>query len=81
MTCTICNGNLKKDNVKLDLWVDDELVIIEDIPAEVCDQCGEKYVSAKVSKDIDKLLEKRSKAKKKIEVSVLKWVESTPASS
>ncbi len=81
MNCTICNGNLRKDIVKLDLWVDNELVIIEDIPAEVCNQCGEKYVSAKVSKDIDKLLEKRSNAKKKIEAYVLKWEETTPAFS
>ena len=80
MKCTLCNGDLKKDNIKLDLWVDDELVIVEDIPADVCDQCNEKYVSAEVSKEIDKLLKNRSNAKKKIEVLVLKWGESTPAS-
>ncbi|MCK5562009.1 MAG: type II toxin-antitoxin system MqsA family antitoxin [Thermoplasmata archaeon] len=79
MKCTLCNGNLKKENVKLDLWVDEELVIVEDIPADVCDQCGEKFVSAEVSKEIDKLLKNRANANKKIEVSVLKWGESTLA--
>ena len=79
MKCILCNGNLNQKNVKLDLWVDEELVIVEDIPADVCDQCGEKYVSAEVSKEIDKLLKNRVNAHKKIEVTVLKWGETTPA--
>jgi YgiT-type zinc finger domain-containing protein len=81
MKCMLCNGSLKKDNVKLDFWVDNELIIVEDIPADVCDQCGEKYVSAEVSKEIDNMLKNSSNAKKKIEVSVLKWGQTTPASS
>lgn len=78
MKCAICNGNLEKSRVKLELWVESELVIVEDTPADVCSHCGEKYVSAKVSKEIDNLLEQRSKAKKKIQVPVLSLAESVP---
>lgn len=79
MKCAICNGNLENSRVKIELWVESELVIVEDIPADVCTQCGEKYVSAKVSKEIDNLLGQRSKAKKKIQVPVLSLGESAPA--
>ncbi|MCS4542070.1 MAG: YgiT-type zinc finger protein [Euryarchaeota archaeon] len=40
-----------------------KLVVIEDVPANVCENCGEKYFSAKVSKEIDKLLESDVKVK------------------
>ena len=80
MKCAICNGNLKKKLVKLELWVESELVIVEDIPSDICNQCGEKYISAEVSKKIDKLLGQRSKAKKKLEVPVLTLGDSALAS-
>ena len=33
--------------------MDGKLSIIEDVPARACENCGEKYFSAKVSKQID----------------------------
>jgi len=71
MACAICGGDLKKARVKLDLWTNDELTIIEDVPAEVCQQCGEKYLSSETTKKIDKLIMDRPKSTKKLEVPVL----------
>lgn len=70
MKCAVCGGTTKKEIIKLELWVGDKLVVIEDVPSKVCGGCGEKYFSAKVSKQIDKLLESGIKAKKKLEVPV-----------
>jgi len=75
MTCAICGGKLKEERVKAELWVKDELIVIEDIPARVCEACGEKYFSAEVSKKIDELISARPKAKKRLEVPVFTFGE------
>lgn len=35
MKCAICSGVVKNETVKLDLWIEDELLVIEDVPAGV----------------------------------------------
>jgi HTH-type transcriptional regulator / antitoxin MqsA len=70
MKCAICSGVLKEEVTKMELWVDGKLIVIEDVPAKVCENCGEKYFSAKVSKQIDVLLESTGEVKRKLEVPV-----------
>ena len=71
MKCALCGGLVKDETVKLDIWVKDELVVIEDIPSGVCQHCGEKYISARTSKQIDNLIEQKAKAKRSMKVPVL----------
>jgi len=78
MTCAMCGGKLKEKRVKVELWVGDELIVIEDVPARVCEACGEKYFSAEVSKKIDELISTRPKAKKRLEVPVFTFGEVQP---
>ena len=42
--------------IKQDFWIRDELIIIEDIPAGVCPQCGEKVVKAEVGRWVTALI-------------------------
>ncbi len=73
MKCAISGGIQKEEVTKLELWVDGKLIVIEDVPAKVCENCGEKYFSAKVSKQIDALLESAGEAKRKLEVPVFSF--------
>ena len=57
----------------------DELIVIEDIPARVCEACGEKYFSAEVSRRIDELLSAPPRAKKRLEVPVFTFGEAQTA--
>ena len=43
MECFMCKGELieKKVNYMVDL--EKTIIIIKDVPAKVCDQCGEQY--------------------------------------
>jgi YgiT-type zinc finger domain-containing protein len=75
MRCAICGGKLKEERVKVELWVKDELIVIEDVPAKVCEACGEKYFSAEVSKKIDELISTRPKVKKRLDVPVFTFGE------
>ncbi|MDP2753038.1 MAG: type II toxin-antitoxin system MqsA family antitoxin [Nitrospirota bacterium] len=61
--CDLCGGELVHKKVNLELHIQKELVICEDLPADVCKQCGEKYFDAEVSKKIDKFIKKYKKEK------------------
>jgi len=48
-------------------------VIIEDVPAGVCQQCGEKYFDAEVYKDMERLAEGEIKPFKRLTIDVIKF--------
>ena len=41
----------------LEVWRGDELLVIRDVPADVCQQCREAYLSADVSERLDHFLD------------------------
>ncbi|MBW1795432.1 MAG: type II toxin-antitoxin system MqsA family antitoxin [Deltaproteobacteria bacterium] len=32
-----------------------KLIVIEEVPAKVCNECGERYYSAEISREMDKI--------------------------
>lgn len=72
--CFFCGGELKRKKVDITRYKGKELIILNDVPALVCTQCGEKYFEAKTSKKIDQKIEqalKRKSSIKKIDVPVV----------
>ena len=57
MICEFCGGNTEKKSVKKQHWLKGKLYIVENVVAEVCGQCGEKYFHAKTLDAIDQLLQ------------------------
>lgn len=55
--CDLCGGELKPGKTTLEIWRGEELLVIRDIPADVCQQCNEAYLSAPVSERLDHFLE------------------------
>lgn len=51
--CYLCGAKLKKENINIARYWGGSLVALNDVPALVCTQCGEKYFDAKVSAKID----------------------------
>lgn len=56
--CSYCGGKVKPQKTTLDSWWEGKFYIFEDVPAGVCQQCGEKYLTAKVAKRIESSTEK-----------------------
>ena len=54
--CDLCGGELKPGKTTLEIWRDAELVVLRDIPADVCQQCGEAYLTAEISEKLDHFL-------------------------
>ena len=66
-----CSGAVKKKTVSLDLWKKEKLYVFKNVPAKVCEQCGEKYFSSKIYGIIDRLLKDKSKPDETMIVPVL----------
>jgi YgiT-type zinc finger domain-containing protein len=69
--CHFCGGRVTEQRVVVDYrWGEELLAIIEDVPAGVCDTCGERYFKAEVVKAMEGTAHSRSRARRTIEVPV-----------
>ena len=71
MTCEFCGGKTAKKTVKKQHWLKGKLYIIENVEAEVCTQCGERYFHATTLDAIDKLLESDHEVTDRLDVEVV----------
>ncbi len=68
--CSFCGGEVKADRVELDYRYKGKLYIFKDVSAGVCQQCGEKYLTAKVAKEIEQRIRTEEKWDETISVPV-----------
>ena len=72
MKCFLCkNGETKKGFTTVTLNRN-ETIILKNVPAEICDNCGEYYLSEEVTKKIFKLAD--DAIKRNTEIEILKYV-------
>ena len=55
--CDLCGGELRPGHATLEIWRDSDLIVLRDIPADVCQQCGEAYLTAEISEKLDRFLD------------------------
>jgi YgiT-type zinc finger domain-containing protein len=70
--CVVCTAQMEERHINQDFWVRGELIIVEDVPAGVCPQCGEKVVKADVGRWIASLIENSERIASAPRVSVPK---------
>lgn len=59
MNCVICkNGETRLGHVTVTLQRGECTVIIKEVPADVCQNCGEHYVSEEISAELQRRVEK-----------------------
>ena len=56
--------------IKQNFWIRGELIVVEDVPAGVCPQCGEKVVRADVGHWLEELLQNADQIAKAPRISV-----------
>lgn len=54
--CSFCRGKLVEGKTEFMARAGNEVVVIKDVPAWVCEQCGESYFSAAISRRIDGIM-------------------------
>ena len=69
-TCYFCKGRVEKAQVRhVHRW-GERIIVFEDVPAELCQQCGEVYLEPHVLEVMDHLTSVGAKPKATISVPV-----------
>ena len=61
--CALCNGKLEEGTTEFMARASGEVVIINNVPALVCEQCGEAYYSLETSRKIDAVMNEAHRKK------------------
>ena len=72
MKCEFCNTETFNKHVKKQHWYNGDLYIIENVEAEVCPECGERYYHARILDKIDKILSQEHEVKENLNVEVVR---------
>ncbi len=54
--CSFCRGKLAKGKTEFIARAGNEVVVIKEVPAFVCEQCGEAYFEMEISRKIDHVM-------------------------
>ena len=71
MTCEFCRGKTRKKKVRRQHWLHGKLSIVENVPAEVCLECGERYFLAATLDEIDQHISAEHEVKEHLDVEVV----------
>ena len=55
--CSLCSGSLQEGKVNHVVDLNDFIIIIKNVPANVCNQCGEYYLDHEVAKEVEHIVE------------------------
>jgi YgiT-type zinc finger domain-containing protein len=68
--CEICDAKMVEKRIKQDFWIRGKLVVIDNVPAGVCPQCGAKVVRSEIGKRLAAILQSPKKWSKASVMSV-----------
>ncbi len=54
--CHVCGELMTEKKISQEFWIKGNLIVVENVPAGVCPQCGEKVVRADIGQQIASLL-------------------------
>lgn len=56
MECFMCKGNLVKKQVNYVVDLENTIIIIKGVPANVCTKCGEQYFDDETTENIENIV-------------------------
>lgn len=69
MKCVICKtGETKPGTALVALSRNNLTLVVKDVPALVCDNCGEEYVGADVAKGLEQIVDEAQRAGVQVDV-------------
>lgn len=77
MKCVFCGGKVEAKMITLSYEKDDKYHLVENVPAEVCTNCGEKMYSPEIIDELLKFAHDEFKPVKTGEVSIFDFAERT----
>jgi YgiT-type zinc finger domain-containing protein len=68
MDCIVCKGELIKKEVNHIVDIEGQIIIIKNVPAEVCKQCGESFFKNHVALRLEQIVEEIRKNRAEITI-------------
>lgn len=62
--CHVCGEQMTERLIKQDFWIKEKLIVVEDVPTDVCPRCGEKIVKADVGRQLANIWQRPSRSRK-----------------
>ena len=72
-TCYLCKGKVVRRKISVDFGWGEKLKVIEAVPAQVCQQRGEKYLHSAVYKALEEPVISRAKPASRLSVDVVRF--------
>ena len=72
MICEFCESTTRTKKVKKQHWLNGRLYIVENVDAEVCSECGERYFHATTLDDIYKYLSSEHDIERRMDVEIVR---------
>ena len=69
--CEYCSGEIRPKKVTVNHSYEGKLVIIKDVPVDVCQECGQRYYAAATLDQLDTLAQNSDAAPERISVPVM----------
>jgi YgiT-type zinc finger domain-containing protein len=71
--CFFCGGVVEERILPREIRWKGELLVFEDVPMGVCNQCGEKFLRPEVAKKIDEALTSAKRPSRTLKVPVYQY--------
>lgn len=69
--CPLCGGQKKPGKTIYSVDLGFGAIVVRNVPATLCDQCGEEWISPEVASQLERLVEEARRKKLQVEVVVL----------
>ncbi len=54
--CSFCRGRLHEGKTEFTVKVEGDVISVKDVPALICEECGEAYFTPEISLKIDQIM-------------------------
>ena len=58
MICPLCNGKMKQDEINFPVDLKTRFILIKEVPALVCEECGEFFIDDNVHIKLESIAER-----------------------
>jgi len=66
--CSICGGKLCEGSTTFTVDKGDVLVVVRNVPARVCGQCGESWIMDNVAEELEQIVSDAKSKRRQLEV-------------
>ena len=66
--CVFCKGEMREGEVNVPVDLEDRFILIKGVPALICQECGEYFVSDEVMERLESIVEEAKSRNVEIEI-------------